>query len=81
MDPAASSTDGMFSMENDSLKLLDDLDESISNGTAGEFAGVNAQVGVTSQVTQRSCHRLPRFVTAPLKLSTAPAVDGEAASL
>ena len=45
MDPAASSTDGMFSMENDSLKLLDDLDESIANGTAGEFAGVNAQVG------------------------------------
>jgi hypothetical protein len=46
MDPASSSTDGLFSMENDSLKLLDELDESIANGTGGEFAGVNAQVGI-----------------------------------
>ena len=45
MDPAATSTQGLFSMENDSLKLLDDLDESIASGTAGDFAGVNAQVG------------------------------------
>ena len=45
MDPATASSGGVFSMENDSLKLLDDLDESLANGTAGDFAGVNAQVG------------------------------------
>ena len=59
MDPAATCTDGLFSMENDSLKLLDELDESIASGTAGEFAGVNAQVGAPS-------HSPDPYRTAPL---------------
>lgn len=44
MDPAAAGSNTMFTMENDSLKLLDDLQESMVNGTGGDFAGVNEMV-------------------------------------